>query len=109
MFNMLNMLACKGKKSPLVCNFFDTWTAFLDISFPALQALFYLIERTGLRKCSFQPIGLRIAFAISRRAFVRILTERHGRTHGYRDQQAGSSEGSPALFESRGGAQFRAA
>src|SRR6266850_5782128 len=102
MFNMLNMTACEGKKSPLVCNFFDTWTAFLHISFPARQALLYLLERRRFRNRAFLPIGLRIAFVIPRRAFVRILTERHGRTHGYRDQQAGSSEGSPALFESRG-------
>jgi len=53
MFNMLNMAACEGKKSPLVCNFFDTWTAFLHISFLAQQALLYLFEQTGLRSRAF--------------------------------------------------------
>jgi len=57
----------------MVCNFFDTLASFLNISFPLQQALPYLLERTGLRSRAFQPIGLRIAFAIQRRVFVRNL------------------------------------
>ncbi len=72
MFNMLNRWIRKGKNSPMVCKFLDAVSAFPHCLLLDLPRPSYLLERMGLRNRAILPVGLRIAFSISRPDSVRI-------------------------------------
>jgi hypothetical protein len=72
MFNMLNSRIGRGKNSPMVCKILSRMSAFRHGVALVLQGCSYLLERMGLRRRGFQPVGLRIAFSMGRPAFFRI-------------------------------------
>ncbi len=74
MFNMLNTWIQMGKNSPMVCKFLSRMSAFPHGLLLLRPRPFYLLERMGLRNCVFPPVGLRIAFSISRLALSRICS-----------------------------------
>jgi hypothetical protein len=72
MFNRLNTRIAEGKNSPMVCKFLDSLSANSHSLLMLLRRACYLFEGMDLRKCAFEPVGLRIAFPIGRPVFSRI-------------------------------------
>jgi hypothetical protein len=60
----------------MVCKFLDSVSTFLHGIHRQYRSVFYLIERVDLKKHTFPPVGLQIAFLIWRPGFIRIRSRK---------------------------------
>jgi hypothetical protein len=70
MFNILNTMILKGKKSPMVCKILSTMSARARSLYSPFPEVRYLLEGMGFRNQEIRMVGLPIAFSIWRPALA---------------------------------------